>query len=216
MGSSWYKHFSPDWSVYHPRIRTTYSYLNHNLTTMHMVSRNKNDVINNGYRRKYIMCYWSISRINLQSMLVWHNIIFMRVLKTIIHITVIRKSTDNCTLQTVVLLKWKNPTCSILRAFVNLMFFSSFVHDSYFSQLMDGLEFLHGQGIVHKDIKPSNLLLTTDETLRITDLGVAEVKFLQMEKWAIWFVHVNRIYRTPSGILCMCITIASSDCQYHY
>lgn len=45
---------------------------------------------------------------------------------------------------------------------------------NYFSQLIDGLEYLHGQGIVHKDIKPSNLLLTTDETLRITDLGVAE------------------------------------------
>jgi serine/threonine protein kinase len=28
---------------------------------------------------------------------------------------------------------------------------------------------------VHKDIKPGNLLLTTDETLKITDLGVAEV-----------------------------------------
>ncbi|XP_053320805.1 serine/threonine-protein kinase STK11 isoform X2 [Spea bombifrons] len=32
----------------------------------------------------------------------------------------------------------------------------------------------HGQGIVHKDIKPGNLLLTTDGTLKISDLGVAE------------------------------------------
>lgn len=44
----------------------------------------------------------------------------------------------------------------------------------YFCQLIDGLEYLHGQGIVHKDIKPGNLLLTTSGTLKISDLGVAE------------------------------------------
>lgn len=43
---------------------------------------------------------------------------------------------------------------------------------------MDGLQYLHSQRIIHKDIKPGNLLLTLSGILKISDLGVAEVFFL--------------------------------------
>eukprot|EP00053_Salpingoeca_punica_P009845 m.88547 g.88547 ORF g.88547 m.88547 type:complete len:424 (+) comp15193_c0_seq1:133-1404(+) len=44
----------------------------------------------------------------------------------------------------------------------------------YFGQLMQGLGYLHSQCVVHRDVKPMNLLLTTDGCLKISDLGVAD------------------------------------------
>ncbi|XP_034484938.1 serine/threonine-protein kinase STK11 isoform X2 [Drosophila innubila] len=45
---------------------------------------------------------------------------------------------------------------------------------TYFQQLVNGLEYLHSCRVIHKDIKPGNLLLTLDQTLKISDFGVAE------------------------------------------
>ena len=45
----------------------------------------------------------------------------------------------------------------------------------WFRDLILGIEYLHAQGVVHRDIKPDNLLLTEDDMLKIVDFGVSEI-----------------------------------------
>lgn len=45
----------------------------------------------------------------------------------------------------------------------------------WFRDLILGIEYLHAQGVVHRDIKPDNLLLTDDDVLKIVDFGVSEM-----------------------------------------
>jgi serine/threonine-protein kinase len=43
----------------------------------------------------------------------------------------------------------------------------------YVNQILDGLRYIHAAGIVHRDIKPQNILMTDHDTVKICDFGMA-------------------------------------------
>ena len=63
---------------------------------------------------------------------------------------------------------------------------------SYLVQALKGLERLHFAGIVHRDIKPFNLMLTSDDRIKIIDFGLSRVR--GEEKMAIPGMQVGSPY----------------------
>ena len=44
----------------------------------------------------------------------------------------------------------------------------------YMKQILDGVAYLHNKGIIHKDIRPQNVLLTDRDNIKILDLGISD------------------------------------------
>jgi cyclin-dependent kinase 12/13 len=62
------------------------------------------------------------------------------------------------------------------------------------------MAYLHQQGIMHRDIKGSNLLLTKDGVLKIADFGLAR-EFKKVNNPHFTVKVVTRWYRAPELLL---------------
>ncbi|GMT10622.1 hypothetical protein PFISCL1PPCAC_1919 [Pristionchus fissidentatus] len=101
----------------------------------------------------------------------------LRILKKVVHVNVIQliesfRDTQKCKLYMV--LEYCVASIQQILDATELKRMEEAEAHVYFGQLIKGLEYLQSMGVVHKDIKPGNLLLTRSRVLKISDFGVAE------------------------------------------
>lgn len=77
---------------------------------------------------------------------------------------------------------------------------------TYFRQLIQGLEYIHENGVAHMDLKLDNLLIANDFTLKIADFDMAHFK-----EDAIIISNGSKFYRAPEVMNGRCNNPKASD-----
>ncbi|GIY22653.1 hypothetical protein CEXT_368271 [Caerostris extrusa] len=83
----------------------------------------------------------------------------------------------------------------------------------YIFQLLNGLDFLHFNRVLHRDLKPQNILISNQGVVKLADFGLARIYSGQI---TLTSVVVTLWYRPPEVLLCQsyasAIDVWSSGC----
>lgn len=82
--------------------------------------------------------------------------------------------------------------------------FSEFHVQSFTYQILCGLKYIHSADVIHRDLKPGNILVTTQGVLKICDFGLARgvnPKYFKLKSTPITNYVATRWYRAPELML---------------
>lgn len=82
--------------------------------------------------------------------------------------------------------------------------FSEFHIQNFMYQILCGLKYIHSADVIHRDLKPGNILVTTQGILKICDFGLARginPKYFKNHSTTITNYVATRWYRAPELIL---------------
>lgn len=86
-------------------------------------------------------------------------------------------------------------------------------------QAMLGLRYTHRMGVIHKDIKPANIMLTSDGKVRITDFGSSDymgemgtLRYLSPEQ----LMNDTKKITYKTDIFSWALTVSAMHCGYCY
>ena len=64
-------------------------------------------------------------------------------------------------------------------------------------QILKGLQHAHDKGIVHRDVKPQNIMVLPDGTIKVTDFGIA--RFARSEQRTITDKAIGSVHQPRAG-----------------
>ncbi|GMS86517.1 hypothetical protein PENTCL1PPCAC_8692, partial [Pristionchus entomophagus] len=83
----------------------------------------------------------------------------------------------------------------------------------WFLQILSGVEYLHGMKLIHRDLKPCNILFVEKDRIKICDMGIvaerkegadgAEITATYNDRHGTW------IYKSPEQVRSICVSSSS-------